>query len=673
VTWKFARGEGFRTRSEGAERGDYAIAYTIGVDPVQQYLVAFPDGRLQPLHVAWDARPASAGGQRWFSLDPARVPAGDPGHWKSPAVSWNAGCADCHTTGFRKGFDVVENRYDSTWAEIGVGCEACHGMGSSHVEWARAGARPSANRGLDAPIEPARPGADPPHPSREVDRCAGCHSQRARIVEQPRAGAAFLDDYEPAMLDRALYHDDGQVAEQVYQWGSFVQTRKYAAGVRCSDCHEPHSGRLRAEGNALCGSCHEPARFDAPEHHHHTGSPTPTCVDCHMTEHTVMSIDAQRDHGFHLPRPDLTLRIGTPNACGVCHAKRGEEWAAQSVLAWRAGSQPRAHFAERLYARGSSGSAAGKELASLAGDAEAPAIARATALLELAANPRRDQVDKAARATDPLLRLAAARAAANLSPRERVLGIARLLEDPLRAVRIEAANALSDLPDEQLSEKERGARRRALDEYRAALAVASDSPAAHANLAVLLQQQGDAATAESAYLTALRLSDTFVPAYTALADLYASQEREAEGEALIRRGIARLPRSADLHFGLGILLGRMEQTSSALAEMAEAVRLGPENPYFTYIYAMALAGEGQSAKALRVLRAALERHPADQNLLGTTAMIARNAGRFDEALAAAKRLAELFPGQPEPVAMVKELESQRAGGSKSLPAPEATE
>ena len=115
VSWKFQQADGFRVRSEGEEKGEYQVAYAIGVDPLQQYLIAFPDGRLQALHVAWDARPTEAGGQRWFSLDGVRVPAGDPAHWKSPAVSWNAACADCHTTGFRKGFDVAANRYDSKW------------------------------------------------------------------------------------------------------------------------------------------------------------------------------------------------------------------------------------------------------------------------------------------------------------------------------------------------------------------------------------------------------------------------------------------------------------------------------------------------------------------------------------------------------------------------------
>ena len=248
TTWKFERSaEALRVHSAGGESGDYEVAYTLGVDPLQQLVIALPDGRLQPLHVAWDARPAAAGGQRWFSLlGDERVAAGDPAHWKSPAQSANATCAECHTTGFRKGFDVAANRYDSTWSEAGVGCEACHGAGSRHVEWARAGAR-GADRGLAVAFaKSAAAGSNP-----EIETCAPCHSQRVRIAEEPRAGDAFLDGYTPALLDRSLYHDDGQLAGEAYEWGSFVQSTKYSAGVRCSDCHEPHTGQLRARGKRV--------------------------------------------------------------------------------------------------------------------------------------------------------------------------------------------------------------------------------------------------------------------------------------------------------------------------------------------------------------------------------------------------------------------------------------
>ncbi|HKA16122.1 MAG TPA: tetratricopeptide repeat protein, partial [Myxococcota bacterium] len=355
-------------------------------------------------------------------------------------------------------------------------------------------------------------------------------------------------------------------------------------------------------------------------------------------------------------------------ACSACHAKRGDAWAARAMEEWRGGSPLPADFAVRLHAREGGGSAARRELESLMGDANAPPIARATALLELEAEPRRDEIERAARSPEPLLRLAAARSASGLSPRERVLGIVHLLDDPLRAVRIEAANSLAEVPDDGLPEPRRASRSRALEEYRAALTVASDSPAAHANLAVILHQQEDLAAAEAAYQTALRLGDTFVPAYSGLVDLYAAQERNADAAALLHRGLERMPESADLHYMLGVLLLRQEKNRRAIDELAKAARFAPESAYFTYVYALALSEDRHPAKALAALRAAVKLHPADQNLLGAIATIARGAGRYDEALAAAKRLAELFPDQPEARAMLEDIESRRAGGP-GVPAP----
>jgi tetratricopeptide (TPR) repeat protein len=386
-----------------------------------------------------------------------------------------------------------------------------------------------------------------------------------------------------------------------------------------------------------------------------------------MPERTFRSIDARRDHGFHVPRPDLTVAIGTPNACSSCHAERGDAWAAQAVQSWRGDAPAPRHFAERLHARRSGGSAAGEELTSLAADEAMPAIARGTALVELGVGLSRERVDKAARAQDPLLRLAAARAGVSLEARSRVLAIARLLDDPLRAVRIEAAIALADVTGDGITDKQRAALGRALDEYRAAQAVAADSPASHVNLALLAQRLGDAKAAEESYLTALRIGDYFVPAYTGLAELYAAQSRDGDGATLLHRGLERSPDSADLHFALGMLLGRQVQIAAAIEELAAAARLAPEVAHFSYIYALALNEQKRPHEALAVLQRAAKRHPADQNVLASIAMIARDAGRFDEALAAAKQLQALFPNQPEARALIEEIEVRRAGGPGQPP------
>ena len=120
----------------------FQVKYTFGVDPLQQYLIEFPDGRVQALSIAWDTRPKDKGGQRWIHLYPnEQIKHDDILHWTKLNQNWNFMCAECHSTGVHKNYDAANDRYATTWAEISVGCEACHGQGSSHVAWARGPAR----------------------------------------------------------------------------------------------------------------------------------------------------------------------------------------------------------------------------------------------------------------------------------------------------------------------------------------------------------------------------------------------------------------------------------------------------------------------------------------------------------------------------------------------------
>jgi len=137
----FTRAGKFLVHTEGAHGtlGNFEVKYTFGVEPLQQYLIAFPGGRLQSLTFAWDTRPAAQGGQRWFSLYPdTRIPPNDPLHWTGPDQNWNYQCAACHSTNLRKNYDAAAKRYATTWSEIDVACEACHGPGSRHVDWGKA-------------------------------------------------------------------------------------------------------------------------------------------------------------------------------------------------------------------------------------------------------------------------------------------------------------------------------------------------------------------------------------------------------------------------------------------------------------------------------------------------------------------------------------------------------
>ena len=145
------RGGRYLVRTDGPDGrlAEYPVAYTFGVEPLQQYLLPLSGGRLQALSIVWDTRPAAAGGQRWFHLHPKeRIDHRDVLHWTGPAQNWNHMCAECHSTNVRKGYRAAEDRFDTTWTDVDVSCEACHGPGSRHVAWAEA------RRGGGAPDDP---------------------------------------------------------------------------------------------------------------------------------------------------------------------------------------------------------------------------------------------------------------------------------------------------------------------------------------------------------------------------------------------------------------------------------------------------------------------------------------------------------------------------------------
>ncbi|MDJ0852718.1 MAG: tetratricopeptide repeat protein [Myxococcota bacterium] len=675
VTTTFFRRDGaYLVRTEGPDGAlhDYEVAYVFGVDPLQQVLLPLPGGRLQALTVAWDSRPASEGGQRWYSLYPdERIPPGDRLHWTGRDQSWNHMCADCHSTGLRKGYHEAEDAYDTRFEALDVSCEACHGPGSRHVERMQApsarggtglavrlGASRGAWRFVDAePIARRVAGGD----ASEVESCGRCHARRALLHEADVPAPHLLDTHRPALLSEGLYHADGQILDEVYVYGSFLQSRMFAAGVTCGDCHDPHALGVRAEGNALCGGCHRPEVFDTPEHHHHeAGGAAARCTACHMPSRTYMGVDVRHDHGFKVPRPDLTGSLGVPNACQDCHADRPASWARDAVASWRGATEaPPRHFAEALAAgrRGLPG--AGRALIRLADDRDAPGLVRATALdlLSRRGEPAPEAtLEMGLGAADPLVRVAAAGAAETLPPDARVRLVAPLLRDPVRGVRMEAARVLADVPPARFPLGARAAQATALEEYRAAQRLHADRPESHLNLGLLRARRGELALAEAAYRRALARAPGFVPAAVNLADVHRLQERHAEAEATLRRALESAPASADLHHALGLALVRLGRREAALASLEQAASLAPERPRYAYVYAIALADAGERPAALATLAAAHALHPGSRELLLALATLERDAGNRAAALEWAQRLADLRPGDREAQALLASLE-----------------
>ena len=665
TTSVFSQRDGrFYARTDGPDGtlADFEIKYTFGVAPLQQYLIALPGGRLQALGIAWDTRPKAQGGQRWFHLYPGQnLRAGDPLHWTGVNQNWNFMCAECHSTRLRKNFDAASGRFGTTWAEINVACEACHGPGADHVARARGRVYSPADRGLALALAERKGVAwtpvattgnaqrsTPRTSSRESDMCARCHSRAARLSDNYVHGKPPQDTHRLSLLEEGLYWNDGQIRDEVYEWGSFAQSKMFAAGVTCSDCHDPHTQALRRPGNEVCAQCHQPAKFDAPAHTHHVlGTPGAACVACHMPTTTYMQIDARHDHSLRLPRPDLSARLGMPNACNQCHTKKTPQWAAEAIHAWT-GRTPVGFqtFADALRAGTVGAPGARGALMTIVDDAAQPAIARASAIERLGRMLSPSSLPSLTRALndpDPLVRLAAVDAIGNADPATRLRYLPRMLNDPAGSVRIEAARALAGPPESRLPAGDRAAFAKALDEYIAAQTYLADRPEGRMSLGNLYATRGDAAAAIAEFRKALEIDPTSVEARVNLADLYRARGTESEAEAVLRQGIATAPRAAALHHALGLTLVREKRPADGLRELGEAARLAPENARYAYVYAVALNDAGRSKDALQVLATALKTQPNDRDVLFGLAHYSAAAGQRDAAMDYARKLTELDP------------------------------
>ena len=634
---RFSQRDGhFFVRTEGADGqpAEFEVSHTLGVAPLQQYLIAMPNGGLQALDIAWDSRPQAQGGQRWFNLQGKERPKpGDELHWTGRQNNASFMCVDCHLTGYRKGFDADTQRYDSRWAELGVACEACHGPGSRHVQWAEGGpARlDERNKGLtlllderhgiswriDPAIGNATRSQAPTVQRKELELCARCHSHRSQIADTPAAGTPLLDSHLPSLLAPELFFRDGQMRGEVYNYASFLQSKMAAKGVTCSDCHDPHGQQLRAPGNAVCAQCHAPQRYEQIEHlRHAAGSSGAQCVACHMTLRTFMQIDPRHDHAIRVPRPDLSEKFGTPNACTQCHADKSVHWAAEWAKRWYPTLSDRPMpLAEALLADDSGQGDALQRLIALMGDARRPVIERATALsrLPFEAIPSA-QLDAALTSDDALLRHSAVEALAAAPAAERASRLAPRLADPTLAVRIAAARWLAGEPSNLLDAPAQKLLQAGLADYVSVQRYNADRPEAWNNLATLQADQGELAAAELSLKSALRLAPDLAVTSLNLADVYRASGQEAQAQALLQAVLRREPDHAAAWHALGLSFLRQRQLNAALPALRRAAELAPRSQRHAYVYAVALDAAGHRQQALDVVKAALRQHPDDPEL-----------------------------------------------------------
>ena len=554
VTSKFYTRDGgyyVYTEGPGGEMAEYKVDYVFGVRPLQQYLVAFPGGRYQCLPLCWDTRPKKEGGQKWFHIyGDEEIPHTDFLYWTKVMQNWNYMCAECHSTNLKKQFDPETDTYQTTWSEIDVSCESCHGPGSAHLIWAdenekNPSAKEPGDMGLAIRFKDPEGGAWVFKPGSSVaertvkrdglttlETCARCHARRMTMDEDYTFGHSFLDTHRPSLLEEQLYFPDGQIQGEVYVYASFLQSTMYHKGVICSDCHDPHSLKVYIQGNALCYRCHLPNQYGNKSHHFHKDNSTGAlCVECHMPERTYMQVDPRRDHSMRNPRPDLSQRLGSPNACTRCHDDKSDEWASEFFYKWYGKKDRGVHYGETFWEARRSYPEALPRLIALATDTALPAMIRSTAFfyLENYQDPSLfPAIRKGLQDSDPLIRFGALQGSTTLSDEEKNMLYPPLLWDSVKLVRTQAARLIpvASLPSMGRTTKE--LYDKTLDEYLAIETTNADHPFAWLNIGNYFLQVGDIGEAEQAYLRAITLEPALPQSYINLTDLYRRTDQDDE-------------------------------------------------------------------------------------------------------------------------------------------------
>ncbi len=617
----FKKGQEFWVNIAGPKGkfNDYQIKYTFGFEPLQQYMVEFDDGRVQLIPFAWDSRTKAQGGQRWFNLYPEFTENHQEFFWTNTGQNWNYMCADCHSTNVEKNFDEKTNSYQTTFSEINVGCEACHGPASEHINWTKA-AKKYDNKGFSRNLKKQvtqwlqKPGINTLKPkaihnSQQTLVCAQCHSRRTQISNNSHIDKNdFGERYLLSLITDDNYYADGQVYNENFVYGSFLQSKMAKNGVVCSNCHDPHSAKLTMPQETVCLQCHQADTYAQPSHHQHKAdSAGAQCVNCHMPETTYMKIDSRRDHGWHKPNPSLANQFATPDTCLSCHQEKDSDWSNQYVSKWfNKQHAPKSEPFTPIFALADTGyQGIAQHLSKIAQSHEYADIIRASALTRMTNYPDTNTliaIARSAKHSDSNIRRGAIEGAASIQPAEKWRILSPLLTDDILAVRSEAAMALVPLW-EMLSTEQKNQLQPALDDYLAIQSFNADRGYAHTNKAIVLGYQNRITEALSAYQKSMQIEPYFAAAYVNMAELYKRQGQEKKAIETLQLGITASPSDSSIPHSLGLAYIRDKDIKQAQYFLGSAAALAQNNARYYYVYALALASNQTKAAETNMQKA----------------------------------------------------------------------
>lgn len=642
VTSRFFKRDGkyfINTQGDDGRNHDYEVRYTFGYFPLQQYLIEFNGGRLQPARTSWDSKNG-----KWFhQYAGQQLHPHDWLHWTGNGQNWNTMCATCHSTNLSKNYSVTSDTYRTTWTDINVGCESCHGPGSRHISLVQSGdgAQGEKNYGLSYGQDSL--------PRLQLNTCAPCHARKADISPTPLRSEELLDDLIPQVLSTEFYHADGQIREEDYEYGSFTQSKMYHLGVRCSNCHNPHSGKLVKTGNDLCMSCHTP-KYNTKEHHFHAiNTEASQCISCHMTPQTYMGNDVRRDHSFRVPRPDQSAAFGTPNACNGCHADKKPAWSANAVADWY-GPKRAYHFSDDLVPGSRLDDQSEEHLVKLLNDRSQPAIARATAafyLGNLVTSVSATALTAALRDGQAMVRYYSLRALQSFPPQVWMQAAGAGLSDNVRGVRLAAADLFHQLGGDGVPASLRAAYQQADAENRQYLAYQADFAVGNVMLGDFALQEGDHLNAIAHYVRGLKKDSLMNYARLNLASAYNAAGKNSEALATLQQAAAIDTKNDRTYYNLGLLYYEMNDVPKAIQNFSKAYRLNSRIPGLYYNYGLLLQQEGKPAEAERVLRTGWALAPQAENLNYALAAFYLQRQQPDKARSFAEALYRLNPQHPD--------------------------
>jgi predicted CXXCH cytochrome family protein len=550
-------------------------------------------------------------------------------------------CADCHSTYLEKNYDEQTNSYDTKWAIIDVSCEACHGPGAKHLEYVNSGSFKNGEK-IKGSFLHLTSSLDN---KQQVEECARCHARRGPQTNVFDHSGGLLDHYLTETLRPGLYHSDGQILDEVYVYGSFTQSKMYRNQVYCTSCHDPHSLKLKFDGNALCTQCHEPEKYDVETHHFHKADTEgAACINCHMPGKFYMVNDFRRDHSFRIPRPDLSVTYDTPNACNQCHSENDADWADEAINKWY-GDKRRPHFSPALAAAQSGNLYALPSLIQMVGDTSFPVIAQASALNifgQVNTQETNQKIVESLKNSNPLIRYSAMNALENFSAEDRLRFVSPLLKDSVRTIRTNAVYILADVDESLYRGDLKEVFQKAKKEFENVLKIQADFPAGQVMRGQYYQKKGDFEKAEKAYLEAIRQDPYLTQPKYNLANLYYSQRNLQAAKEYFEKVVELDPNSGDTYYSLGLLLAEMKNLKGAERALGKASNLTGD-PRHYYNWGLTLQNLERSKEAENAYKKALEISPDSEGILYALAILYIQQNRKKDAQNIVMKLLQINP------------------------------